>query len=130
MTKDDTTTPKTILVIDDDPMIVEVVQSTLRKDGHTVHSAKDGLEGIWMAEDILPDLILMDIVMSGVDGYQATQKIKNKEKLKDIPVIFLSGQSASDDDGQAFASGADSFLRKPFTGQMLREMIRLVLEPA
>lgn len=118
----------TVLVIDDDRAVTGVIEAVLTKVGYQVHVAHDGLEGVRMAGEIGPDLILMDIAMPGMDGYAATERLKNTPALKDVPVVFLSGRTAGEDGGLAFTKGGVTFVRKPFTNQQLRDLVKLVME--
>ena len=128
MTLDEIDENKLILVIDDDDTITNLIKTILTKEGYTVKSANDGIVGVEMAQNLGPDIILMDITMPGIDGYEATKKIKQDPKTKDIPIIFLTGKSASEDGGKAFAMGGVTFMRKPFQPQQLKDLVRLALE--
>lgn len=116
-----------ILVIDDDLTITDLIQSVLSKEGYFVYTANSGEEGIKLALEKMPHLIFMDIMMPGLDGYETTEKIKNNPQLKEVPVVFLTGRSASEDGGRAFAKGGASFIRKPFKNQQLKDLVRLIL---
>lgn len=118
----------TVLVVDDDEAITGVVKAVLTREGHSVHIARNGIDGLKMADEIRPDLILMDISMPGMDGYQATDQLKQNPSLKDIPVIFLSGKTAGEDGGRSFAKGGISYVKKPFTGQQLRDLVSLAMD--
>jgi CheY-like chemotaxis protein len=126
----DTTSTKagTILVVDDEEAVTGVIQAVLTKEGYQVHLAHNGEEGIKLASQVKPDLIIMDITMPGMDGYEATERIKQDPALADVPVIFLTGKSASEDGGKSFATGGVSFVRKPFTGQQLRDLVTLAMQ--
>lgn len=117
-----------ILVIDDDEAITGLIKTILSKDGYSVHTAGTGTEGFNLARSVRPDIILMDITMPDMDGYEATQKIKADASLQNIPVIFLTGKSASEDGGRAFATGGLTYMRKPFTAQQLRDLITLTVQ--
>ena len=117
-----------ILVIDDDTAITDLIKTVLEKDGFTVLEANSGTEGIDMAAKEKPDLIIMDITMPDMDGYAATEKLKGDDDLKDIPVIFSSGRSPSEDGGRSFAKGGLTFMRKPFTNQQIRDLVILTLQ--
>jgi CheY-like chemotaxis protein len=117
-----------ILVVDDDPAISGLIATILGKDGYQVAVAHSGVEGVQKAEELHPHLILMDISMPDMDGYEATTQIKNKPDLKATPVIFLTGRSASEDGGRAFGSGGLTFMRKPFTAQQLRDLVSLAVQ--
>lgn len=116
-----------ILVVDDDPAIGGLIAAILGKDGYVVSVANSGTVGVHMAEQERPNLILMDISMPDMDGYEATKQIKASPTLADTPVIFLTGRSASEDGGRAFCSGGLTFMRKPFTAQQLRDLVALAV---
>ena len=118
-----------ILVVDDDPAISGLISTILGKDGHEVTIARSGAEAIQVASDLHPHLILMDISMPDMDGYEATAQIKGKPDLKNTPVIFLTGRSAAEDGGRAFNAGGLTFMRKPFTAQQLRDLVSLGVCP-
>lgn len=124
----DTTGKATILVVDDEPAISGLIETILSKDGYDVAVASTGLEGISLAAKLRPDLILMDITMPDIDGYEATRQIKADPYLKDIPVIFLTGRSATEDGGRAFATGGLTYMRKPFNNQQLRDLVNLAVQ--
>lgn len=128
MNFDDTNNRRNILVIDDDDTITGLVNTVLTKEGYNVHIANDGISGVKKAEELKPDIILMDITMPGLDGYEATEKIKQNPIIREIPVIFLTGKSASEDGGKAFAKGGATFMRKPFTNQQLKDLVNLAME--
>ncbi|MFQ5453757.1 MAG: PleD family two-component system response regulator [Candidatus Zixiibacteriota bacterium] len=118
----------TILVIDDEEIITDLIQNILSKEGYQVHKANDGINGEKLAKELRPDLILMDITMPGMNGYKVTERIKSNPELKDIPVIFLTGKSPNEDGGKAFAVGGVTYMVKPFTNQQLKDLVRLAIE--
>ncbi len=116
-----------ILVVDDEQVMVELLCSILEREGYKVYSAHSGREGVEVAMKVRPDLIFMDILMPDLDGYEATELIKQNPTMKDIPVIFLTGRSAEEDGGKAFTTGATTFLRKPFKHQQIRDLVKLTM---
>jgi CheY-like chemotaxis protein len=108
--------------------VTGVIQAVLSREGYRVHLAHDGAEGVKLASQVQPDLIIMDITMPGMDGYEATERLKQDPKLADVPIIFLTGKSASEDGGRAFAKGGVSYVRKPFTSQQLRDLVALAMQ--
>ncbi|MFH1373409.1 MAG: response regulator [bacterium] len=118
----------TILVIDDETAVTGSIQAVLSNQGYQVHLAHDGKEGVDLASRVSPDLIIMDITMPEMDGYQAAEQLKQDPNLKDVPIIFLTGKSASEDDGMAFAKGGASFVRKPFSPKQLRDLVALAMQ--
>jgi CheY-like chemotaxis protein len=118
----------TILVVDDEEAITGLISAILTKDGYSVQIACNGVDGLRAAHACRPDLIFMDITMPDMDGYEATQRLKADQSLKEIPVIFLTGKSASEDGGRAFATGGLTYMRKPFTAQQLRDIVSLAVQ--
>ncbi len=117
-----------ILVIDDDEVISSLIQKVLTKEGYEVATANNGIDGEKMAKELKPNLIFMDISMPGQDGYETTEKIKANQELSEIPIVFLTGQTAGEDKGRAFAKGGASFMNKPFANQQLISMASLILQ--
>ena len=118
----------TILVIDDEEIITSLLKDILGSHGHQVYTGNSVREAVEMAQKVNPDLIIMDIVMPDLDGYQTIDLIKQNQTLKDIPIIFLTGRTAREDGGQAFAKGAASFVRKPFSNDQIKDLVALALQ--
>ena len=118
----------TILVVDDEDSVSGLIKSLLTKNGYSVVTASNGEEGLMQAKKTKPDLILMDITMPDMDGYEATARIKENPELHDVPVIFLTGKSAREDGGRAFASGGLTFVRKPFSNRQLLDLVVLTMQ--
>lgn len=116
-----------VLVVDDETAVTGVISTVLGKSGYQVHCAHDGEEGVRLASECKPDLIIMDITMPTMSGYDATEKIKSNPELKNVPVIFLSGKSAAEDGGEAFRKGGATYLQKPFNSNQLRDLVALTL---
>ena len=117
--------PATILVVDDEEVIVDLLLNILQREGYQVHCVRSGRQAVEIAMKVSPDLIIMDILMPDLDGYGATELIKQNSSLKDVPVIFLTGRSAEEDGGKAFATGATTFIRKPFKNQQIKDLVNL-----
>ncbi len=110
---------KRVLVIDDQEDNRYLVRRTLGRAGYEVIEATTGEEGITLAEMHRPDLILMDIQLPGLDGYEATRRIKANPALSRIPVIAVTSYALSGDDAKALAAGCDSYVSKPFSPREL-----------
>lgn len=119
-----------ILVVDDEPVMVRLLEDVLSQDGHTVISASSGDEALHLVKKMTPDLILMDIIMPEMDGYEATSRIKLRPDLQNTPVIFLTGRPADEDGGRSFAVGGTAFLCKPFKDHQIRDVVNLALRSA
>ena len=102
-----------ILIIDDSPTEVHVFKTMLEKHGHTVHIAESGEEGVEKAKEILPDLVLMDIVMPGMNGFQATRQLSTIEATKSIPVIIVTTKDQETDKVWGIRQGAKDYIVKP-----------------
>ena len=106
--------PNKILIVDDVPENLRLLSTTLTQQGYQVRCAKNGTLALMGAANDLPDLILLDINMPEMNGYQVCQKFKVNPRTSDIPIIFLSAQDNIDDKVQAFESGGVDFISKPF----------------
>ncbi len=103
----------TILVVDDTPSIIDMVLSALEDDGWLVMAAMDGKQAIERVEQLKPDLILMDILMPGMDGYETCRQFKQAKKTADIPIIFMSALHDTPDKVKGFQIGAVDYITKP-----------------
>jgi CheY-like chemotaxis protein len=103
-----------ILVADDDPDILSIVSMSLETRGYTVHKATNGREAVDLAREHHPDLILMDIMMPVVSGYEAVGELKADEATKDIVIVGLSAKAMATDMERANEVGIDGYITKPF----------------
>ena len=103
----------TILCIDDDRDILKLLEKFLAGAGYTVITAIDGKQGLSEALTRKPDLILLDIVMPGMNGYEICKK-KDKEETKNIPIIFITAKKEDEDEAKGLKIGAVDYIRKPF----------------
>jgi len=115
---------KKILVVEDQEDNRRILRDLLTAKGYQVLEAVDGLEGITKAEVHRPDLILMDIQIPGVDGYEATRRIKANADLQHIPIIVVTSYALSGDDLKAFGAGCDAYVTKPYSPRELLAKIR------
>jgi twitching motility two-component system response regulator PilH len=112
-----------ILVVDDSLSQRLVLNALLTKEGHRVIMANDGEQAVAMAKSELPDLIIMDIIMPGLNGFQATRAITNDETTWHIPVILLTSKDMDSDRIWALRQGATAFLNKPLDHVALMNLI-------
>jgi two-component system, cell cycle response regulator DivK len=119
-----------ILVVDDQEDNRRILRDLLTASGFEVIEGKTGEEGVALAEERAPDLILMDIQLPGIDGYEATRQIKAKPALAVTPLIVVTSYALSGDDAKAFAAGADAYVSKPFSPRALLAKVREFLGPA
>ena len=103
-----------VLVVDDEIYILHILDFSLTMEGYEVITAKDGFDALEKLEASRPDLIVLDIMMPRLDGYETCRRIKSSEKTKDIPVILLSAKGRKVDSEAGYAVGADSYMVKPF----------------
>ncbi|MEI8111930.1 MAG: response regulator [Chitinophagia bacterium] len=104
-----------ILVIEDELFLRQNIKTILEIKGYICHEASHGAEGIELLNSIIPDLILCDVMMPGIDGFGVLEFVKSSESLKDIPFIFLTARADSQDREKAFAMKATDYITKPFS---------------
>ena len=119
-----------ILVVEDSPMIQEILVERLLLREYEVVAASDGLEGIEMAQKEKPDLILMDISLPVMDGWEATQRIRNIEDIKNIPIIALTAHALIEDRNKSLEIGCNDFETKPINFSQLVLKINSLLGKA
>jgi DNA-binding response OmpR family regulator len=116
-----------VLVIDDEPEITEIIQAFLSNAGYKVEIENSPVEGFAKAKTYNPDVILLDIMMPVMDGYEVCAQLKKDPQTSHIPVLFLTGKDAKDDAGMSFHAGGDLFIKKPFSCERLLNMVKMVL---
>lgn len=116
-----------ILIAEDEPDIRELVAFTLRFAGHEVTSTANGEEALHQASQIIPDLIIMDVRMPKMTGYDACRAMKADVTLGDIPVIFLSAKGQDSEIQAGMEAGAEEYLLKPFAPDHLVERVKSIL---
>lgn len=121
-------TQKKILIIDDEFPMRYLIEHQLKREGFTVTLAKDGPDGLTAVSQHRPDLVVLDVMMPGMDGFEVCQQIKTTPETSQIPVIFLTASEAKDYKTRAFAVGADDYLTKPFMAEELLAHISAVLK--
>jgi two-component system cell cycle response regulator DivK len=115
---------KRVLVVEDTEDNRRIVYDLLTASGYQVLEARDGAAGMAMAAEHRPDLILMDVQLPELDGYEATRRLKADPDLRDIPVIAVTAYALSDDEGKARAAGCDGYVAKPFSPRQLLATVR------
>jgi twitching motility two-component system response regulator PilH len=116
-----------VLIVDDSPTDVHVMQTALEQGGYRTASAADGSEAIRKARELHPDLILMDIVMPGLNGFQATRELAADPATRSIPVIMVSSKSQESDRVWGLRQGAVDYLVKPVTSDQLLRMAQAAI---
>ena len=116
-----------ILICDDDPVILRLLQVNLELEGYTVLLANHGREACDVAAREHPDLIILDIMMPHMDGYQAAEVLKSNEATRDISIVFLSAKAQQSDIDKGMSFGVSDYLTKPFDpGELLEVVQRLI----
>jgi DNA-binding response OmpR family regulator len=114
-----------ILIVDDEPDILEFLRYNLEKEQFVVFSAGDGITGFQIAKNEIPDLIILDIMMPKMDGFALAKEIRELDKR--IPILFLTAKAMKDDKLQGFEAGADDYLTKPFAMEELLARITAIM---
>ena len=119
---------KRILVVDDEIYIVHILEFSLTMEGYNILTAFDGEEGLRVIEQERPDLVVLDIMMPKLDGYEVCRRLRKDERFASLPVILLSAKGRSIDREVGLQAGADDYITKPFSPRKLIEKIRELLE--
>lgn len=118
---------KSILVVDDSPTVRKLIAGKLEKSGHDVICANDGVEAMEHLETFVPDLILLDITMPRMDGYQACKSIRSKSSTKDVPIVMISGKDGFFDKVRGRMAGTTGYITKPFGPETLMKAVEMYL---
>jgi CheY-like chemotaxis protein len=116
-----------VLIADNEPDIVELVRFELEREGYDVLLAANGQQALDLAHEHHPDLLLVDVHMPKLDGYEVTRKIRADDQLNPIPVMIMSGSVLESDVSESFAAGADQHMGKPFSPIALRTEVEALL---
>ena len=122
MTREDM---KIVLVVDDDPMMIEMVKDFLESHGYHVIPATTGEEALPKAEISKPDVLILDVMMPGMDGYETCRHMKQDARLSGVPVIMFTAGTDPKFPQRAFAAGADFCLSKPFDMDRLLNVVNM-----
>jgi twitching motility two-component system response regulator PilH len=117
-----------ILIVDDSPTQLFGIQRIVEKLGYQPITAEDGVTGVEVAKRELPDMVLMDVVMPNLNGFQATRSLSREETTKNIPVVLVTTKDQETDRMWGMRQGARAYLTKPFTEEELSEIIERVLK--
>ncbi len=117
-----------ILIVDDNDMNLKLFEAILTKFNYEVASAKDGLEAIEKAKELLPDLILLDIQMPAMDGYETIKILKNNDTTKNIPVFACTSFAMKGDEEKCLSAGFDDYISKPINVKEFANKIKMFLE--
>ncbi len=115
---------KRVLVVEDQEDNMQIMDDMLSSAGYEVIKAVTGIEGVTIAESHKPDLILMDIMLPGLDGYEATRRIKDNAALRHIPVIAITSYAMDGEENRAEEAGCDAYFAKPVSPRALLAKVR------
>ena len=116
-----------ILVVDDEPAIARLVKMSLQVGGYEVRTVTSGFEALEAVEELRPDLIVLDIMMPGMNGYEVCMELKSKPQTRGIKLMFLSAKGGAGDAQKGLAAGGDDYVIKPFDPEELLDKVRLLI---
>ncbi|MEM1000674.1 MAG: response regulator [Bacteroidota bacterium] len=119
-----------VLIVDDEPNIVMTLDYLFRRQGYAVFLARDGAEAIGLLEEEVPDLIMLDIMMPKVDGYEVCRHVRATERLAHAKVVFMSAKGREADIQKGLSLGANLYIRKPFSTRELMKKVKALFDPA
>ncbi len=120
--------PKKILAVDDEKHIVRLVQVNLERQGYEVVTANDGREALEKVESEKPDLVVLDVMMPYMDGFEVLQNLRRNPNTRDIPVIMLTAKAQDADVFKGWQSGVDCYLTKPFNPMELISFVKRIFK--
>jgi len=115
---------KNILVVEDEKDIIEILRYSLEKEGYRVHIAQEGYAAIQLAEKIIPNLILLDLMLPGLDGSEVCKRLKSEDRLRDVPIIMVTAKAEEGDKIRGLEIGADDYVTKPFSAKELMARVK------
>lgn len=113
-----------ILIIEDERGLTDVLEYNLKREGYETVVAHDGQEGLRKAQMLLPDLILLDVMLPGLSGFEVCRELRGGERTRDVPIIIISAKSEETDQVVGFSLGADDYVTKPFHVKVLLQRIK------
>lgn len=117
------------LVVDDDPAIREILVTNLEAEGMDVATAANGDDAARLARELTPDLVVLDVMMPGRDGYAVLADLKSDPTTAEIPIVLLTAKASEDDVWEGWKSGADYYITKPFTIDELMYFVDMAFGP-
>lgn len=116
-----------ILVIEDDDIVSRTIERCLRRENYKVSLANSGVEGLQLAHKRIPELVILDVIMPGMDGYTVCREMRSDRILENVPILFLTAKTKDEDKITGFNAGADDYLGKPFNLDELILRVRAIL---
>ncbi|NLN77587.1 MAG: response regulator [Armatimonadetes bacterium] len=120
--------PKKILAVDDEKHIVRLVQANLERAGYQVVTANDGKEALQKVAEENPDLVVLDVMMPYMDGFEVLQNLRRNPSTRDIPVVMLTAKAQDADVFKGWQSGVDCYLTKPFNPMELLSFVKRIFD--
>jgi len=120
--------PKEILIVDDEPSVVVALQFLMEQQGYDVLVAKSGEDALDLVYKYKPDLVILDIMLPGIDGYEVCEIIRLNPKYRDVKIIFLTARRDEVEMAKGLALGANAYITKPFSNDKLVAAVNAVLE--
>ena len=108
-----------ILIVDDEPNIVLAIEFLLQRQGYRTEKAYDGLQALEMVADFQPDIVILDVMMPGLNGFELGQKIRQMPRLENTKIIFLTAKGTQRDKQMGYENGAEAYMIKPFDNEDL-----------
>jgi two-component system phosphate regulon response regulator PhoB len=118
---------KQIVVVEDEPDILEVLCYNLKREGYQVYESLDGLEGLNLIEQKIPDIVILDLMLPGIDGLEICKKIKSNKRTQHVPIIMVTAKGEESDVVLGLGMGADDYIPKPFSPKELIARVKAVL---
>lgn len=119
---------KKVLIIEDDQDIIDVIEFNLKKEGFSVISSKNGIDGLEKIKKLKPDIVVLDVMLPGIDGFSILRNVKIDKEISSIPIIMLTARDCEIDKINGLESGADDYISKPFSIRELIARIKVVLK--
>ena len=119
---------KTILLVDDEPNILLPLEFIVKKEGYKTLTARNGREALVIMENTIPDIVVLDVMMPELDGFQTAKEIRENPQWENVRIIFLTAKGTSADKLSGYASGGDIYLTKPFDNDKLLNSINEIAE--
>ena len=118
---------KRIIAVDYDPYVISLMEKSLKREGYELMVVQNGTEAISMFSQQEYDLILLDVMMPGVDGFEVSRQLRQAEKPGKVPVVFITAKDDADTMREGFSSGVSVFLSKPFTATQVTKLVRSLI---
>ena len=128
MSKQDKQNPKSsplVLVVDDDPGIRRIIEILLQKNGYTVQTASNGQEALDTLDTVVPDVMVLDVMMPGMSGFEVCRAVRANKRLQKVPVVFLTAKGTPQDYKTGHDAGGVVYMVKPFRPERLLQVVRL-----